>query len=212
MHNNKILENDDSSIDCILNGDSIKIIEFLDCDLTYYYSLLLKHKNSPKINFAFDGSEHDRIFLSLPEDITVIEMKKSYLSKMEIPFKYLEEEFIFIFNGETLINNNETIKNVGFGSFPLIKVVYTKLMPEKPLNVKGKRIRVSFYFKDSKKSIDDDIGTLNQIKELHKIIFYSLCSKGKAIIYPGGIEVKRNDERTFSDIGIRDNFICRIVE
>ena len=37
LHNTIILENDDSSIDCILNGDSIKIIEFLeDCDLYYY--------------------------------------------------------------------------------------------------------------------------------------------------------------------------------
>jgi len=56
IHNNKILENDNSSIDCILEGDSIKIIEFLDdCDLTYYDSLFLKHKNSlsPKINVFF---------------------------------------------------------------------------------------------------------------------------------------------------------------
>ena len=41
MHNNIILENDDSSIDCILNGDSIKIMEFLNCDTSYYDSLLL---------------------------------------------------------------------------------------------------------------------------------------------------------------------------
>ena len=41
MHNNIILETDDSSIDCILNGDSIKIMEFLNCDTSYYDSLLL---------------------------------------------------------------------------------------------------------------------------------------------------------------------------
>ena len=28
LHNNKTLENDDSSIDCILNGDLIKIMNF----------------------------------------------------------------------------------------------------------------------------------------------------------------------------------------
>ena len=214
MHNNKILENDDSSIDCILNGDSIKIIEFLDCDLTYYDTLRLKHKNSPKKNLRFEDDKGRRIVLDLPEDITVIEMKKSFLSKMEIPFKYLEG-FHFTFNAEPLVNNNETIKIVDFFSMsymPCIKVITKNLCFNAPVSVKGKRIRVSFYLKDSKKSIDDDIGTLNQIKELHEIIFYLLCSKGKAIIYPGGIEVKRNDERTFSDIGIRDNFICRIVE
>ena len=29
------------------------------------------------------------------------------------------------------------------------------------------------------------------------------------MIYPGEIEVKENDERTFSEIGIRNNFICK---
>ena len=31
-----------------------------------------------------------------------------------------------------------------------------------------------------------------------------------AKIYPGEIEVKENDERTFSEIGIRDVFICKV--
>ena len=78
IHNNIILENDDSPIDCILNGDSLKIIEFLDCDTSYYDSLLIKHKNSQIIhNILFTCNTGFRMILHFPNDITGIEMKKS---------------------------------------------------------------------------------------------------------------------------------------
>lgn len=54
-------------------------------------------------------------------------------------------------------------------------------------------------------------GALNRIKELHKKIkngYRNIVSN--AIIYPGGIEVKENDERTFAEIGIREAFICKL--
>ena len=76
VHNNEILENDESSIDCILNGDSINITEFFDCDLSYYDSILLKHKNSLMItNIVFNFSYKKTFIPYLPNDITVIEMK-----------------------------------------------------------------------------------------------------------------------------------------
>ena len=45
FHKNNLLENDDSSIDNISINDSIKIVEELDVDLSYYNSLLEKYKN-----------------------------------------------------------------------------------------------------------------------------------------------------------------------
>lgn len=102
IHNNKLLENNDSSIDCILNGDSIKIIECLDWDetyLSYSDSLLLKHKNSPMIYYIYFAhkSSGEITILHLPIDITVNEMKKIYLCKKGIPFKFIDL-FDFIFN------------------------------------------------------------------------------------------------------------------
>ena len=81
--------------------------------------------------------------------------------------------------------------------------------------IEGKSIEASIYFNDStNKSFSFLIGTLNQIKELYKAMkIYASVNPfdlvGNGIITPGEIEVKENDERTFSDIGIRDNFICK---
>ena len=110
-HNNKTLDNDDSSIDCILNGDSIKIIEFLDCDTSYIDSLLLKHKNSPIIhNIQIQKDTGFKLILHLPNDITFFEMKKAFYAKMKIPFKFINE-FKFLYKVQD-IEDNAIIKNV----------------------------------------------------------------------------------------------------
>ena len=110
-HNNKTLDNDDSSIDCILNGDSIKIIEFLDCDTSYIDSLLLKHKNSPIMhNILIKTTIGISVTLHLPNDITAFEMKKAFCSRMKIPFKYINE-FKFLYKVQD-IEDNAIIKNV----------------------------------------------------------------------------------------------------
>ena len=216
IHNNKILENDDSSIDCILNGDSIKIIEFLDdCDLSYYDSLLLKHKNSlsPKyINIIFtllDGVKYPLIF---PKDITGIEIKKSFCSRNKVPFKYIKD-LQFLYNAAEM-NDNEILKNIIPLDIRTINVIVREkkdILPHYPY-IKGKKIKVSIYSKNPKKILRTfDVGTLNQIKELYEFIELYFNAKGKGIIYPGGIELTENDERAFSEIGIRDNFTCKWI-
>ena len=110
-HNNKTLDNDDSSIDFILNVDSIKIIEFLDCNTSYIDSLLLKHKNSPIIhNIQIQKDTGFKLILHLPNDITFFEMKKAFYAKMKIPFKYINE-FKFLYKVQD-IEDNAIIKNV----------------------------------------------------------------------------------------------------
>jgi len=211
IHNNKILENDDSSIDCILEGDSIKIIEFLDdCDLAYYDSLLLKYKNllSPEINVVFSTISQYKVGMVFPEDITGIEMKKSFCSREKFPFKYIKNNYLgFEYNGKN-ISDNQILKNIFItSSANFIYVVERQSVIFPILVVEGKRIRASFYSNNEKKRIFDiDIGTLNQIKKLYSLYIFRFYSKG--IIYPGGIEIKKDDERTFSEIGIRNNFKC----
>ena len=145
------------------------------------------------------------MILHFPNDITGIEMKKSVLCKMEIPFKFLEH-FLFLFNSGK-IADNEILKNLYLrgGS----KVIISEIHFNDIIQVtEGKRIVADIYINDIW-TFSLTFGTLNQIKELHKGIYIRFGSL-EAIIYPGEIEVKENDERTFSEIGIRDNFICKL--
>ena len=197
-----------------INGDSIKIFEFLDIDesyLSYYDSLLLKHKNSQMIyNISFRSVCFKLIILHLPIDITGIEMKKSYLCKRVIPFKYYYL-FNFIFNGRK-IEDKEILKNLNIREMAIIDVDETKYI-DREYDIKateGKKIYAQIEVNDIG-IFRFKFGTLNQIKELHKEIKNHMPNHfdGNAIIYPGKIEVKENDERTFAEIGIRDSFICK---
>ena len=40
-----------------------------------------------------------------PEDITGIEMKKSYCSRVKVPFKYMKSYLKFIYNGQDISDN-----------------------------------------------------------------------------------------------------------
>ena len=139
-------------------------------------------------------------------------MKKSFFSRMKIPFKYLKD-FKFLFNVTFLENDNEILKNIFIENISTVTVSVVNNIPyfELPKYVEGKRIHVSIYLGDDPKEsvCGFEVGTLEQIKELYKRNEYYFLSKGKGIIYPGGIEVKENDERTFSEIGIRDNCTCK---
>ena len=216
IHNNKILENDESSIDCISDGDSIKIIEALDNhDSPYYDYLLTKYNNSQIRAVIFKCEWADSKVINLPVDITGIEMKRSFLCKMDIPFKYIGE-FRFIYNSK-LVDNNEILKDTIsiFSINPVISVDKIQSVVVSYTNIVGKRIKASVCFigkRTSERFHHFYIGTLNQLKEFyHMIKSYSFGFDliGNEIIYPEKIEVKENDKRTFSEAGIRNDFICK---
>ena len=61
------------------------------------------------------------------------------------------------------------------------------------------------------------VGTLTQIKEFYEAMRfnaenYGFVLLGNGLFYGkiGEIELKENDERSFSEIGIRENFICKL--
>ena len=209
MHNNILLENDDSSIDCILDGDSIKIMEFLDCDLSYYDSLILKHKNSPIIkNITFQTETKLINITYLPNDITAAEMKKSCFCRLRIPFKYIDE-FFFLLDG-SIINDNQILKDFMHRDSLRINVLLKNSIFNGIKSIEGKKIKASLFFNDKiYESFSPFIGTLNQLKDFYQIINnlfipdFPFTKIGNGIIYPDNIEVKENDERTFSEIGIR---------
>ena len=134
-------------------------------------------------------------------------MKKSYLYRKEVPFKYIND-YNLIYNGKKL-NDNEILKNFT-NSEPFNKIIIIDMNNVTCGNIaEGKRIMASVYL-DSKLRSKQYIGTLNQIKELYKGLNDRYSGlKGKIIILPNEIEVKENDERTFSELGIRDDFIIK---
>ena len=129
---------------------------------------------------------------------------------MEIPFKYIDN-FNCMFNGRK-IEDNKILKNI----FPnhifgfKVPIINNSRLFDDTQVTEGKRIFAQIYLNDIG-VFQLRFGTLNQIKELYKEIYKgNRFDSLEAIIYPGEIEVKENDERTFSEIGIRDDFICKL--
>jgi len=107
------------------NGDIIKINEYLDVDTSFSETLLLKYKNSERINITCTNSNGVKFIKSLPVDITVFDMMKAFYAAMEIPFKYFEGKFIS--NGMDLTDKkNEILKDLFKGSSS-INITYCSL-------------------------------------------------------------------------------------
>ena len=219
LHNAEILDNDDTSIECISNQDIIKINESLDVDTSYYESLLLKYKNFDGINISLESSSGIKITRYFPSDLTVLDMMKVFLSIMEIPIKYLYSDGYFAYNGRNLSHQkNEILKNL-FTNMTKIKYYdFKRSIGGDPfINLRiGKILNISLNF-DNNNLEPSTIGTLAQIKEFYKrleiINEWNQIDKkiDKVILNPGNIEIDKNDERTFSAIGIRKDFECKVI-
>jgi len=218
LHNTEILDNDDTSIECISNQDIIKINESLDVDTSFYESLLLKYKNSDGISIHLNKSDGIKIVRYFPSDLTVLDMMKVFLSIMKIPFKYLYSDCSFLYFGENLIKKkNEFLKNL----FPNgVTINYyelnNKIGGDPFINLRIGKI-LNLNLNSDNRYLKSSIGTLAQIKEFYKGVelfnIWSHIDKGidKVILNPGNIEIDKNDERIFSAIGIRNDFECKVI-
>lgn len=78
----------------------------------------------------------------------------------------------------------------------------------------GKILNINLNFDNN--SLKFTIGTLAQIKKFYKGLekineWKQIGIKiDKVILNPGNIEIDKNDERTFSAIGIRNDFECNV--
>ena len=222
FHNTEILLNDDSSIDCVSNGDFIKINEILDINDFYYKSLCLKHKNTNRINISLVG--HAKISRSFPEEITIKEMINAFLMELNIP-AYFKNKFKFTFNAKNLsyeenktLKDSDLINNCRIEFIKSGQIIGGVFMFGKA----GKIININIEIKKGNlclEKIETQIGTLDIIKDIYNRIQHSLIylfgekenPKIKGIkIIPGSIEINRDDERTLSLIGVREDFKCEI--
>ena len=214
-HNNKLLNNDDSSIEFLLNGDLISVKSDTNFNSLYYQSILEIYKDSPKINITFRFTSGYQFNLVLPDNISLKQMFKIFFKEMNLEKNKYSLKFLY--DGETMNTKDDRILKNIFGVNSTITIFNTgEVVPQNYIdnNGPGKVFEVSI---ENNKGIilDFKVGTLEQISNFRKRL------NGKAeelkykinnnpILYPGNIEVKEDCERTFSSIGIRDDCICKL--
>ena len=213
FHNNKLLENDDSTIECILDGDLIKIIPDVDYNNSEYKSLLEKHKNSPIINIIFIGNSGFKLIRPFPNNITIKKMFEIFFKSIKIKENKIKE-FVFIYSGEYInIYDNELLKNKFHNSNANIEFYLKNNVVNYPCGP-GKVLSITIE-NDKNLILNIEEGTLEQIKNFcyklkGRLNDYGYQLLDNPIIFPEEIELKDNDIRTFSSIGIRNNFTCKV--
>lgn len=185
------------------------MIEELDVDLNYYNSLLSKKTSKNLYNITLETGTGYRINRTFPKDATIEEIIKSFLSIMRIPFKLYLKDYYIRYNGKTLHLED---KNILYENIYNVKIYFFESEKRK---FQGKILEVIIINENDICLIRVSAGTLQQIKCLYKEIKDTLYSNHfnlieNPIIIPAEIELKQDDERTFSSIGIRENFICKV--
>ena len=205
------MNSDETKIDYINEDDEIKIIEVLfRVDFSYYNSYHSKHENEEKINIIFywDGR---KILLQSTINTTIKEMINLFFNKEYIP-ECERKNFNFLYGSEKLDVNDDIIKNKikDPSKFPLIIVLYSS-NSQSLYGYNGKNINA--LIKINGRLIATRIfGTLELIKNFYKSIENSYCLDILNILKfkINGKEIKKDDERTLSCIGIREEFTCDI--
>ena len=91
------MNEDETTIDSVNDGDEIKIIEQVHgVDFSYYDLYLLKHKNEPKNNITFNLSNGLKKVLHLTSNTSIKEMIKIFLFEINIPENIAEKIFFYL--------------------------------------------------------------------------------------------------------------------
>ena len=133
-------------------------------------------------------------------------MLKIYLFLRNIPEKY-KNHYNFDYNSHSLNDENKLIKDIIGQNNSKIEIIENGLIGVH--ENKGKILKATII---NRKGLitTHDIGTLNQIKELHLFLKETMDNfeKVKNIVMDGKKNYDENS--TFSSIGIRKDFVCKI--
>ena len=215
FHKNSLLSNDDSPINFISNGDIIKIQSDIDYNNSYFRALLEIHKSAPLINISFKGGSGFYLSRSFPNDITFKEMFEAFFNILKIP-NYERTLYMFLYDGKRLNENNNNLLKTTFRNMGAVSIITFDICQNLTNNSPGPGKIFLIYlknFREDQSSIE--VGTLEQINIFYErlknyLYGYEFKMNNNPILYPGEIELKKDDERTFSSIGIRDNCIVYI--
>ena len=194
VHNNSILDRDESSIKLISNDDTIIIVEDRYYQDNSYYNSLIKNNNfEDMINIRLSGSINDSLYF--PLDITFSEMLKTIYFK----FDRDNRDFFIDYYCEKV---NDKIKEI-FGNK---KVVYITVRDAGGIlsgfrSKYGKEINLYFH------NYNIQIGILNSNKQLIKIIDcleYDYTKKVRKL-YIEGKELNIEEEKSLLSFGIKED-------
>ena len=186
IYNNKILEEDESSIDDINDGDYIIIIDFRNYpDDSYYNYLQKKYQKGDIINIRINMPNGESPNLFFSTEVTCSEMLKAIFLKFGIN----DTDFWFLYNGRNINTNNESKIGEMFRDFSVITCIkgYQEFagffLIGKPIIAKTKI---------NEKIIEKEIGTLNStISLFDSINGFGSVKKDITTIYIGEITLKK---------------------
>ena len=209
FYKNKILKNDDSPISIISNGDKVIMAENLEeLNFSYYRNQYIpKLRADDIINIVFKFSFSFKVrTMTFSKKTKIRDMFKMFFQENKI-VENGKKYYKFLLDSNTLNINDDSpigkIFNTNGKTIIVDKIKEVKI-------IKGKELKVTVKNK-RKKITETTIGTLNQIKDLYLRLEQDMTN-GKIIqrMSQRGKEIRRDDERTFSSIGIRDDFTCVI--
>ena len=209
FYNNKYLKEDDKRINIISNGDKVIMAENLDeLNNSIYKNLYQPNLSSGDIvNIIFNFSFNNKIkTMAFSKKTKIRDMFKMFYQENGIIGKG-KQFYKFLLNSNTLnVDDNSPLGNLFNSDGKTIIVDYIN-----ELNViKGKKLEVEVRNKRKKLS-KTTIGTLNKIKDLYFKLEQNYTNRRTIQrISIKGKEVRRDDERTFFSINVRENFKCII--
>ena len=212
-HKNKLLNDDDSSIEFILNEDIIYMESDTNFNSLYYQSILEIYKDSPKINIRFKSNCGFNLARVFPNNISIRQMFNIFFKEMNLD-KNKINSLCFLYNGCKInIKDDKILKNMISNNENITTITFFKNC-EFEYDIPGKKIEISI---ENNKGIilDFKVGTLEQISIFRKRLIEKIDELkykiiNNPVLYPGNIEVEEDNEKTFSSIGIRDDCICKV--
>ena len=211
-HNNILLNDDDTPIEFINNGDTICMRRSISSS----YQNIFQNQNPPMINIIFRFSDNivDRFCRPFPINISIRQM---FIFIFEEFFEENERNFFyFVYNGSVINTEDNTLLSNFFSIFSYYQNIEIKKFSNILEDLPGKVFNVSIQ-NNRNLELDFTVGTLEQIRSFRRRLNQGIENLRYSIINnpilnpgEGEIELSEDDERTFSSIGIRDNCICRV--
>jgi hypothetical protein len=208
-HNNIPLNDDDTSIEYINNGDTIYMRRSISLS---YQNILQNNQNFPMININFicqECGEHKfcRVF---PNNISIRQM---FIIIFEEFFEENERNAIYFLYNNSRINIEDNTSLINFCPYYSIFITIRfiiNLLEDLP----GKIFNVSIQ-NNRNLILDLNVGTLEPISSFRRRLNQKIENLryriiNNPILNPGEIELREDDERAFFSIGIRDNCICSV--
>ena len=206
------MENDESSIDIISDGDRIIIIEDrIYPDYSYLFSIQKKYEKEKdiKINIICKGKIHTTNFVFSSKTL-VSEMINAICLFFGLDTRNLR----ILYNGTTIKSQNTSIWNY-FNTADLVSLILYQKEDDRfftECRFIGKLISAKLHI--DKEEISIKIGRLNNTKSLfckaHGFGLYKNNLAKLYDIYANNIKIQYEDNTIFYSLGIKEDFNCTL--